>query len=1000
VNQGQTDAQVQFLAHVPGYTLFLAENEAVMTLTAGSHSTAVHGKGHHPAQQNGPNPTATDVGVIRMELAGANPRSQVQGLDELPGKVNYFLGNNPSQWRTDVPTFARVEYQAVYPGIDLVYYGSQQQLEYDFNVAGGADPGAIRLNFNGADTVRLDAGGNLVLTTGDGPVLQHKPVLYQDIAGHRQVVSGGYVVQGRQVGFWVGAHDLSRPLVIDPVLSYSTYLGGSGTDEGNGIAVDASGNAYVTGSTTSVNFPTKNAFQSNNGGLGNAFVTKLNASGSALIYSTYLGGNMMDDGNAIAVDYSGNAYVTGDTLSTNFPTTSGAFQKTFGGGGTNAFVTRLNAAGSALVYSTYLGGSYDDAGAGIAVDTAGDAYVAGDTSSTNFPTTSGAFQKNLAGSGFLEAYDNAFFSKLDTNASGSASLVYSSYLGGNEDINGFGGFDAGAGVAIDTAGNAYLTGEASSTNFPTTSGAFQQNIGRDQFGDPTYDAFVAKFNPNLPGNASLVYSTYLGGNGDDYGNAITVDSSGRAYVTGSTDSTNFPTLNPYQATNKGLTSNAFVSEMNAAGSGLVFSTYLGGSQDDEAFGIARDSAGQVYVTGDTTSPDFPTVNALQGTLGGGEDVFVSELNAAGNSLLFSTFLGGSGNDDGFAIAVDSSQNVYVTGLTESTNFPTTAGAFQTSKQGATSAFITKINLMASGASSLKVTPSSDSVVAGNPLTVTVTALDANGNIATGYTGTVHFSSSDGKATVPVDYTFTATDNGVHVFTDGVTLRTAGSQTVTATDTQNGSINGSATVTVLPAEAATLVLTDLPNSVTAGMPATITVTAKDAFGNVATGYMGTVTFSSSDTGASLPGPYTFTATDSGTHTFPNGVTLVTAGPQTVTVSDGTLAATANVTVNPAPAVQFQITAPASAYSGTPFDITVTALDPYGNIDTNYSGTVTFSSSDNDPGVILPPNYTFTGADSGVHTFPGGVTLITQGNQTVTATDTINNGISGTATITVL
>jgi len=560
-----------------------------------------------------------------MRLVGANASAAVTGAEELPGKSNYFIGNDPKKWRTNVPNYAKVKYQDVYPGVDLVYYGNQGgQLEYDFVVAPGADPETIRFALSGGlqessrqsavgsraqnQTLRqskiqnlkskIDPSGDLVIETDGGEVRLHKPVVYQPAIsngqrttdyGQRAPVEGHYVMQANnQVGFKVASYDHTRPLLIDPVLSYSTYLGGSFTDLGYHITVDSSGNAYVTGDTLSQNFPTANPFQATNKATPTtsnptAFVAKLNSTGSALVYSTYLGGSNEDVGTGIAVDSSGNAYVTGYTTSTNFPTVNPL--QVSNGGGYEAFVSKLNAAGSALVYSTYLGGS---------------------------------------------------------------------------------GSDAGGGIAVDSSSNAYVTGYTNSTNFPTAN-PFQASNGGG------YDAFVSKLNA---AGSALVYSTYLGGSGSDAGTGIAVDSSSNAYVTGYTNSTNFPTVNPLQVSNGGGY-DAFVSKLNAAGSALTYSTYLGGSNEDVGTGIAVDSSSNAYVTGYTSSTDFPTVSPLQASYGGGNlDAFVAKFDAAGSALIYSTYLGGGGTDRGYGIAIDSSANAYVTGETISNNFPTTPGAFQ------------------------------------------------------------------------------------------------------------------------------------------------------------------------------------------------------------------------------------------------------------------------------------------------------------------------------------
>jgi hypothetical protein len=600
-NHGQTDSKVKFLSRGHGYSLFLTGSEAVIVLkkTAPKTEEMKVLSGRELVKKRGGG--AEEGTIVRMELAGANAAPRVAGAEELPGKTNYFIGNDPAKWRTNVPTYSKVQYEGVYPGVDLVYYGNQGRLEYDFVVAPGVDPNEIRLKFYGAGKLRLDKKGDLLLGAEGEEVRFEKPLVYQELAGEQKTVESSYVLAStNRIGFQLGEYDHSQPLVIDPVLSYSTYLGGSASDSGQGIAVDGSGNAYVTGSTSSANFPAASALQSTLAGTVNAFVTKINASGSALVYSTYLGGGNQDFSYGIAVDGSGNAYVTGSTSSTNFPTAN-ALQSTIRGS-TNAFVTEINAGASALVYSTYLGGNASDAGRGIAVDASGNAYVTGDTTSSNFPTAD-ALQPTLAGS------ENAFVTKL--NPSGSA-LVYSTYLGGNS-------VDQGFGIALDTMGDAYVTGLTYSPNFPTAN-ALQPKGGVSEDYD---DAFVTKLNPS---GSAFVYSTYLGGHTFDGGMGIAVDTSGNAYVTGYTSSVDFPTTpdalqsilsNP---TNAAYSLNSFVTELNPIGSALVYSTYFGVSQGQ---GIAVDASGNVYFTGSAGS--IPTANALQSTNAGSQNAFVAKI---------------------------------------------------------------------------------------------------------------------------------------------------------------------------------------------------------------------------------------------------------------------------------------------------------------------------------------------------------------------------------------
>jgi hypothetical protein len=676
-NQGQTDRLVKFLNRGRGYSLFLTPTEAVLALrSAASPSRAASivkealDATTQPAQ-------VTQSTVLRMRFVGANSKTRVEGQEELPGKVNYFIGQDREKWRTNIPTYAKVTHKNVYPGVDLVYYGNQRQLEFDFIVAPGADPNAIRLAVEGADRLAVDAQGDLLLHVGDGELRLQKPVIYQEVKGSRREVAGTYVLtNAHQVSFRVAPYDASMPLIIDPVLFYSTYLGGSSDDLGNYIAVDVSGNAYVTGFTTSTNFPTTSGtFQpAFGGGCCDGFVTKLNPTGSGLVYSTYLGGSAYDEGGGIAVDNAGNAYVAGRTASTNFPTTPGAFQAGLSGG-FDAFVTKLNPTGSGLVYSTYLGGSaYDDAFGGIVVDAVGNAYVSGNTDSINFPTTLGAFQTTYGGN------RDAFVTKLNPLGNG---LVYSTYLGGSGTEEAFCPC-----TAVDAAGNAYVAGDTSSTNFPTTPGAFQTAYGGGDF-----DAFVTKLNPL--GNG-LVYSTYLGGIDVDEGEGLAVDNAGNAYVAGRTLSSNFPTTTgAFQTTFVGGPDDVFVTKLNPTGSGLVYSTYLGGSGFDFSGGIALDALPNpnAYVTGATGSTDFPTTpNAFQTVFGGADDAFVTKLNPTGSGLVYSTYLGGSGADSGVGIVLDTlpNPNAYVMGFTTSTDFPTTPGAFQASLAGPSDAFVAKI----------------------------------------------------------------------------------------------------------------------------------------------------------------------------------------------------------------------------------------------------------------------------------------------------------------------
>jgi beta-propeller repeat-containing protein/HYDIN/CFA65/VesB family protein len=698
------ESQVKFLSRGDGYTLFLTASEAVLALrreNSEGGSQELKGKYESLLARR----SAPVIDVLRLKLVGANSAPRVSGLDELPGKANYFLGNNPKKWLTQVPAYASVKWRDIYPGIDLVYYGSRRHLESDFIVSPGANPSAIRLEIQGGKRIELDSKGTLVLEAQGGEIRLHKPVVYQWSGNtgsgamdgrSRHFIEAHYVLRGsKRVGFDLAPYNPAEPLVIDPLLSYSTYLGGQGADLASAIVIDSAGNAYVTGYTLSTDFPTTaGALQTIPAGgasYGDAFVTKLNSTGSSVVYSTYLGGSNDDLSTGIAVDSNGSAYVTGYTRSSNFPTTPGSFRARLGGGTCgqspsvfpcgDAFVAKLSPGGNALVYSTYLGGGQDDWGFGIATDSSTNAYVTGYTESTDFPTTSGAFEATSSG-GICGAdpCPEAFVTKL--NANGSA-LIYSTYLGG------MGG--RGYAIAVDGSGSAYVTGSTDSTSFPTTPGALQTVAGQNG------DGFVVKLKPDGSGPT---YSTYLGGMGGDLGTALALDSAGNAYVAGATDSFDFPTTaGAFQTACRSCANglhDAFVTKLNAAGSALLYSTFLGGKGDDLAYAIAVDSAGNAYVAGRTLSSDFPTSSPFQSACGGGcsgglSDAFVTRINAAGSGLIYSTFLGGSGNDAAYGIALDSSANAYVTGSTGSGNFPTTIGAFQTNLGGIVDAFVAKLD---------------------------------------------------------------------------------------------------------------------------------------------------------------------------------------------------------------------------------------------------------------------------------------------------------------------
>jgi hypothetical protein len=676
-NDGQTDAQVRFLARGNGYMLFLTPSENVLALRKSPKGAA---------------------DVLRIKLIGSNPAPRVEGTGQLAGKSNYFIGNDPKKWRTNIPSYSKVWYRGVYPGIDLVYYGTnQRQLEYDFVVAPGASPNSIGLRFEGAQLLTLNKQGDVVIRLpGGGEVIHHVPSIYQERDGKREKVDGRYAMRSsNEIGFELAGYDRRRAVYIDPGLVYSTYLGGAKSDQGEGIAVDSSGFAYVTGIASSTDFPTTNgSFDTMfpTSGSGAAFVTKLETDGTGLVYSTYLGGGA-ERSARIAIDSLGFAYVGGKTISTNFPVTMGAFITTnpaiAGGQQISGFVSKLATDGSALVYSTYFGGpgSGGPSGLGdevdaIAVDSSGFAYLTGLTHSPGFPTTAGAFQTTAPGG------QTGFVTKLKTDGTGE---VYSTYLGGKT-------ADFPLAIAVDSGSFAYVTGETDSSNFPTTAGAFETT---HPSGATTFAPFVTKVKADGSG---LVYSTFLGGNNGDDGTGIAVDSTGFAYITGLTKSANFPTTGgAFQTTLVG-TSDPFVAKLKTDGSGLVYATLIGaaiGTSTGEFEHIAIDSAGSAYVTGTTSSTTFPTTAGAFQTVdpesAGHATIFVTKLNTGGTALDYSTYLGGTVGESGGDIALDSSSppQAYITGETQSADFPTTGGAFQVTfnsvAQFGSNAFVTKLD---------------------------------------------------------------------------------------------------------------------------------------------------------------------------------------------------------------------------------------------------------------------------------------------------------------------
>ena len=904
-NQGQTDSKVDFIARGAGYGLFLTPNQAVLSLRSNQNSSAVH-----------------------MELAGGNPAAAVAGADQLPGKSNYLIGNDPAKWHRDIPQFSRVRYQGVYPGVDLVYYGNQGQLEYDFEVAPGADPAQIALDFHGLEKTTLDASGNLILASNGGEIQLKAPRVYQQSGGEQQAVAAKFAVrQDGKIAFELGAYDRRRVLVIDPVLTYSTYFGGSGAEACPGnvrilvgaissppsgcpaIGIDASSNIYLAGSTTSTDFPLTPqtgttpppaAFQGTIAGTANVFVTKLNAAGSAILFSTYLGGDGTDSTVGVAADSAFNVVVAGNTTSTNFPTTSAsAFQTAPTNANNHAFVSVLDPTGHSLVYSTYLSGSGEESARGLALDSRNKIYVIGATTSTNqpdathsFPATLGAIQVSSLGT------SQFFVSKVDPALIGSTSLAYSTYFGGGNPLN---GVTLGGGIAVDANSKVYITGGtnflhtgSSATDFPILNAYEGCLDSPPPLTPPTTtpncstsvtapDAFVAKLDPSAAAGAQLLYSTYLGGTGNEVGYGVAVDTGLSVYVTGSTSSTDFvlPSgTTAFQGTNKGGI-DAFLGKFGTPCTGtsctttsvpLTYFSYLGGAGTDVALGISVDSLQGARLAGYTNSGDFPVPNnPIDGALRGPVDGFASRIDTTASSSIslghYGTYLGGSGSDFATSITSDTQGNSYIAGETGSADFPT-ASPIQGAIKGGSDAFVTKLGAILNLAVVETVSPNPIGV--GNNVTFSY-KITNNGDLTSGIIFTdvlpangatfVSAASSPGQTSCPAS-------SGIVTCTVG-TLNGGAVATVTVilTPTVNGSLSDGGRVTVFgtpvvvtPAPPpAVATVNDFAISVSpailtepAGTPASFTVTVTPT-GNIPN----TVTLSASG------------APSGGQTTFPNG-----------------------------------------------------------------------------------------------------------------------------------
>jgi len=643
-NRGQASSPVRFLSRGNGHSFLLLDTEAVLTFADPSLK-------------------------VRMKLIGQNSQSRIEGVGPQRSVTNYFSGNDSAQWITGVPHFARVRYKEVYAGIDVVYYGSERELEYDFEVKPFADPSTISIEFQGTQNVGISPEGDLVLNTSGGEIRHRRPVAYQLRDNSKQPVEARFVLYDGRVGFELGSYDRALPLTIDPTLVWSSYLGGTGDDQGNDVTVDSSGNVYIVGYTQTVT-PTDGTepppvitLQPEEGKSFEAFITKLDPSG-AILFKTYFGGTGVDEAHSVALDAVGNIYVTGYTTSTDFPTVN-PFQANMAGV-QDAYVLKMNSSGDVIQFASYLGGSRSDRGYGIDVDGFGNAFIVGDTTSnTNFPVTSNAFQSRFGG-----GLGDAFITKI-TPAN---TVGFSTYFGGI-------GWDRSYDVELDSEGNIVLVGFTTS-GFPTTSNALYRT-----FRGGSYDGFVAKMNN---AGTSLVFSTYFGGNGDDEVVRLALDQNNNIHFTGYTTSQDFPLKNPAQIFQAGAF-DAFVVKLHSDGQDADFSTYIGGEDTEGGVSIAVDNAGFVYVAGFTNSIQFYAINAIGGFLRGLRDGFLLKIAPDASFVVYSTYIGGFGLEGATAVAVDSAGNAYVTGYTSSTDFPVVTNAFQPAKAGSQDAFIIKVN---------------------------------------------------------------------------------------------------------------------------------------------------------------------------------------------------------------------------------------------------------------------------------------------------------------------
>ena len=733
-NVGQFPEDVIFQTQVADATVYLCEHAVVSVLP---HPSDGRDQGYAdvwslPEQKTALHlPAKPPSLVIRAVFVNTNPQVAIRGIGEVPHRSNYFKGNNPDHWYTDVRNYETVYYENVYDGIDLRYYGTHEGLKYDYLVAPSANPDQIRIAYEEIDAFQVTKDGDLFIETGGSGIQEKNPVAYQLEGNHRREIRCDYeVVSDRSFGFTVYEdYNPALPLVIDPVMVYSTYLGGTGYDEGMSMTVDESGNTYITGYTKSLDFPTKNPYDASLTGSSDVFVTKLSPTLPSLknvdsvIYSTYLGGTSGDLARGITVDTDGNIYLTGDTASYDFPTVD-PYDDSFEGGywPIDAFVAKLSPMGNSLLYSTFLGGIDWDHGGDITVDATGNAYVTGVTLSPDFPT------RNAYDDSFndVSVEGDAYVAKFAPHLGGDDSLIYSTFLGGEA-------WDYGVAIGVDDEGHVSVSGETSSPNFPTA------NPYDTSFNGDAFDAFVTVFSPV---GDTLLYSTYLGGTGDETAMDIDLDNEGNVFITGPTRSTNFPMVNPYDDSANGW-NDVFVAVLSPFIGGvdsLRYSTYLGGPGQDLGSGIAVDENGNAYITGDTFSPGFPVVNYVDGSFNGWHDAFVAKFSPSvggGDSLVYSTFLGGTAADEGIGIAVDKDENVYILGNTGSEDFPTVKNSYDTSYNGGHGGYfydtgdVFIVKYASPAASQPPDKPGKPSgprlLFAGRPHVFTTTAIDPNGD---------------------------------------------------------------------------------------------------------------------------------------------------------------------------------------------------------------------------------------------------------------------------------